>query len=94
MSFKDLNLHDDYDSEKEDILNNFYIPVLSNSKEYYRMAGYFNSRSLAYSAKGLKEFIINKSKMKLLCGIELTSADVNSIIAGETNPEEFLADNF
>ncbi len=94
MSFKDLNLHDDYDSEKEDILNDFYIPVLSNSKEYYRMAGYFNSRSLAYSAKGLKEFIINKSKMKLLCGIELTSEDVDSIIAGETNPEEFLADNF
>ena len=94
MSFKDLDLHDDYDSETDDILNNFYIPILSNSKEYYRMAGYFNSRSLAHSAKGLKEFILNKSKMKLLCGIELTSEDVDSIMAGETNPEDFLTDSF
>ena len=94
MSFRDLNLHKDYDSEKEDILKDFYIPILSNSKEYYRMAGYFNSKTLAYSAKGLKDFIINNGRMKLLCGVELTSADVDSIMLGETNPEEILADNF
>lgn len=94
MSFRDLNIHDEYDSEIDDPLNDFYIPIFSNSKEYYRMAGYFNSESLAYSARGLKEFILNKSKMKLLCGVELNPEDVKSIIAGETNPEEFLADNF
>lgn len=94
MSFRNLNLNEDYDSERDDPLNDFYIPVFSNSKEYYRMAGYFNSKSLAYSARGLKDFIINKSKMKLLCGVELTSADLKSIMDGETNPEEFLTDNF
>lgn len=94
MSFRDLNLNDAYDSEMDDPLNDFYIPIFSNSKEYYRMAGYFNSKSLAYSARGLKDFIINKGKMKLLCGVELTSADLNSIMEGETNPDEFLADNF
>jgi len=94
MSFRDLNLNEDYDSERDDPLNDFYIPVFSNSKEYYRMAGYFNSKSLAYSARGLKDFIINNSKMKLLCGVELTSADLKAIMDGETNPEEFLTDNF
>lgn len=94
MSFRDLNLKEEYDSEMDDPLNDFYVPIFSNSKEYYRMAGYFNSKSLAYSARGLKDFIINNGKMKLLCGVELTSADVDSIMAGETNPDEILADNF
>ena len=94
MSFRDLNLNKDYDSERDDPLNDFYIPIFSNSKEYYRIAGYFNSKSLAYSARGLKDFIMNKSKMKLLCGVELTSADLESIMVGETKPDEFLTDNF
>lgn len=94
MSFRDLNLEEDYDSQTDDILKNFYIPILSNSKEYYRISGYFNSKSLSYSARGLKDFIIHKSKMKLLCGVELNPDDVDSIMAGETNPDEFLADTF
>jgi len=94
MTFKDLNLKIDYDSEQDNILGDFYIPVLSNSKEYYRMAGYFNSLSLAYSARGLKDFIMNESKMKLLCGVELSPADRDAMLMGETSPEELLSENF
>ena len=93
-SFKDLNLKIDYDSEQDNLLDDFYIPVLSNSKEYYRMAGYFNSKSLAYSARGLKDFILNESKMKLLCGVELNPADRDAMLMGETSPEELLSDMF
>ena len=57
MDFRSLDLQISYDSEKDDMLNNFYIPVLSQAKKYNRMVGYFNSASLAAAAKGIKEFI-------------------------------------
>ena len=57
MNFKDLNVKQFYDSDEDNILNNFYIPVLSNAIKYDRLAGYFSSTSFAMSAKGMAQFI-------------------------------------
>lgn len=42
MSFQDLHLDVSYesDSNKNQLLDNFYIPVLENSKKYFRIAGF------------------------------------------------------
>ncbi len=42
MGFKDLEISTAYDSGNGDILSSFYIPVLSNSKSYYRVAEIFS----------------------------------------------------
>ena len=68
-TFKDLKFEDHYDSQEDDLLNDFYIPALANTKKYRRIVGYFNSKSLASAAIGLKDFILNKGKMDLLCSI-------------------------
>ena len=64
MSLKDVNIKIKYDSDEDDLLNDFYIPVLSEANEYYRLSGFFNSTSLAVSACGLENFIKNKVKVK------------------------------
>ena len=56
--FIDLDFKEHYDSQKDNLLEDFYIPALSNSKKYRRVVGYFNSKSLASVAMGLKDFII------------------------------------
>lgn len=94
MNFKDLKLDIHYDSGKSDLLNEFYIPVLSNASEYYRAVGFFNSRSLSLVASGLKNFILNKGKMKLICGADLSPQDVKSIMIAEKTPEEIITKNF
>lgn len=57
MSFKDLKIEDNYDTESDDLLNDFYILVLSETIEYYRAVGFFSSPSLSCVAPGLKKFI-------------------------------------
>ena len=94
MSFRDLDLDAHYDSGKSDLLNEFYIPILSEASEYYRAVGFFNSKSLSLVARGLKKFILNKGKMKLICGADLSPQDVKSIMIAEKTPEEIITKNF
>ena len=83
-----------YDSDKDDIVNEFYIPVLSNSVEYYRMSGYFSSSSLAIAARGIADFILNNGKMKLLCNAQLTKEDYDIIEKTNQDPVEFIQESF
>ena len=94
ISFKDLDLEDCYDSDTSNLLNDFYIPVLSEAKEYYRAVGYFNSKSLSFAAKGIKQFILNNGKMKVLCGTSLSEEDVEAIVQGKEKAENIISKNF
>lgn len=94
MSFKDLNIKIKYDSDNDDILNDFYIPVLSNAKKYYRLAGFFDSSTLASAASGMENFIKNNGKMELICNVKLNKHDFEQIEKAERNPEEIIAEKF
>ena len=56
MDFRELDPEPTphYDSDRDDILNEFYIPVLKKSKVYYRLAGFFSSTALGIAARGIK----------------------------------------
>ncbi|WP_295621722.1 DEAD/DEAH box helicase family protein [uncultured Methanobrevibacter sp.] len=71
-----------------------YIPALANTKKYRRVVGYFNSKSFASVAVGLKDFILNNGKMDLLCGVDLNPDDVNMIKFASEHPEEILTSSF
>ena len=86
----DLNIKFKYDSDKDDLINEFYMPVLSNSSEYYRMSGFFSSTSLAISAQGISNFIINDGKMKLICSAVLSKEDKRIIEESNENPTKFI----
>lgn len=83
-----------YDSDKDNLVEEFYIPVLSNSIEYYRMSGYFSSSSLAISARGIADFIINGGKMKLLCNAQLTKEDYEIIEETRQNSVDYIQCRF
>lgn len=92
VSFLHLKLKHDYDSEEDDILRDFYIPVLSKAKKYYRLAGFFSSSALAIAAKGMSVFAKNQGRMKLIVGARLQKRDVEAIRAGLEDPEKVLAE--
>lgn len=75
MSFKDLQLKRGYRSTRDDILNEFYIPVLSEAVSYDRIAGYFSSASLSVAARGIAGLIRNNGQMRLITSPELTDKD-------------------
>ena len=67
----------------DDLLHDFYIPALERSLQYDRSAGFFTSTSLAIAASGIGRLIANGGSMRLLCGAELSSTDVEAIRKGD-----------
>lgn len=53
MSLKDVDLKHEYRSFKNDIIRDFYIPVLNRSKEYKRAVGFFSASGLIEISKGI-----------------------------------------
>lgn len=79
MSLQELLVKPVYYSDDTNLLFDFYIPVLSNSIEYKRIAGYFSSNALAIAAKGIADFIINGGRIKLITNVVLSEEDNASI---------------
>lgn len=79
MTLNDLDLKYSYDSDDCDILNEFYIPVLSEGITYKRIAGFFSSNSFAVAAMGLSQFIKNGGKIQLISNIILSRDDYEKI---------------
>ena len=89
-----MDLKIGYNTDVDDIINDFYIPVLSSSKSYKRIVGYFNSGSLASVSKGLKNFILNGGIMELICGSNLDSDDINVIYKSSTSLKDVISKKF
>lgn len=87
-------MKDHYDTINDDVVDDFYIPVMAQAKEYHRAVAFFESRILAMIASGLKDFILNNGKMELVCGPKLSPSEIDSIQKGTLNPEEVIESNF
>jgi len=65
------------------ILHDFYIPALSLSVRYDRVAGYFRSTSLAAASQGFSAFTAVDGKMRLVVGADLEEDDVVAVLKGD-----------
>ena len=92
MNLKDLELKAAYNSEWDDILNDFYIPCLSVSSTYKRMSGYFSSATFALAAAGMANFIMNGGTMKFIIGVSLSKEDFDAIMSGLLKPERIVSE--
>ena len=61
---------------KDDRLADFYLPALERTVRFDSATGFFSSASLAIAAAGIVRLIGNGGKMRLLCGAQLSPADV------------------
>jgi len=90
MSFFQTKLKDYYDSEEDDVLKDFYIPLLKKARKYYRLAGFFSSSVFKIIARGLATFIENNGKMYLIIGAVLSKSDILAINKGLLEPEKCI----
>lgn len=93
-NFRELNLKSSYETGQDDLIEEFYAPVLRCATSYNRIAGFFSSSSLAVAAKGIGEFIKHKGKMRLIACPRLDEKDVEMIQNVSANPEYFLEGKF
>lgn len=91
-NLKSLPEKTSFDSSWDDVLKDFYIPALSCSKRYYRVAGYFSSTSIAVAAKGVRNLLKNGGTMKMVVGLEITKEDQDVIKQGNISEEDIVSE--
>jgi superfamily II DNA or RNA helicase len=76
---KSLNLDIKYKSVENDLIEEFYGPVLSSCKKYDRAVGYFSSRILIDYIDSLKTFLRNDGKIRLIISPNLSQQDIDTL---------------
>lgn len=82
MSLLDVNLRKEYRSPRDDIVNDFYIPLLKEAVLYKRSVGFFSSSSLLEISYGLTRLINNNGKIQLIVSPNLSEEDIEAINKG------------
>ena len=92
MSLKDLNLKISYRSSKDNMVRDFYNPVLSEAVKYRRAVGYFTLASLINASQGLSNLISNGGNVEIIASPKLTEEDINTINMGYKMKEDVYLD--
>lgn len=82
MSLLDVNLKQEYRSPRDNIVNDFYIPLLKESILYKRSVGFFSSSSLLEISYGISNLINNDGKIQLIASPNLSEEDIEAINKG------------
>ncbi len=90
MALSDLYIAKEYRNLKCDVINDFYVPILSNAVMYKRAVGFFNSAALYEMAIGLRHLVEKQGKMELIVSPRLTEEDIQSINLGYKTREEVV----
>ena len=92
MSLKDLNLKISYRSSEDNMVKDFYNPVLSEAIKYKRAVGYFTLSSLVNASQGLSNLISNGGIVEIIASPKLTEDDINTINMGYKMKEDVYLD--
>ena len=82
MSFKDLYIKKEYRSFNDDIVKDFYTPVLTEAVLYQRAVGFFSSSALVMLTKGIEGMIENGGRIEIVASPRLSKEDVDEISRG------------
>lgn len=76
MGLRDLSLKEEYRSDRDDIISEFFVPCLSNCIEYDRCIENVSVKSLSTLALGFENFAKNLAKMRIITGHRFRAGDL------------------
>ncbi len=82
MGYESLDVLRSYKTNKNNIVRDFYLPVLRKSILYKRAVGFFSSTALIELSKGISGLIRNGGKIKFIVSPLLSEEDVDAIQRG------------
>ena len=77
MGLRNIPLKEEYRSDRDDIISEFFIPCLSNCIEYDRCIEYVTIKSLTTLALGFDIFEKNKPKLRIITGHRFNASDLD-----------------
>lgn len=93
MSLKNITIKEEYRSLIDDMVNDFYIPVLNESVIYKRAVGFFSSSALIEISKGISALIQNGGKIQLIASPHLNEEDIEAITKGFKERENVILES-
>jgi len=85
MAFDKDKIEFNYSTDEDNVLGEFYIPVLKEAISYDRAVGYFSTHGLLQFLQGIDGLIKNNGKMRLVIGDTLSDDEYHAI----KNTKEF-----
>jgi len=80
VALRDLPLKQEYRSDKDDVVSEFFIPCLTNSIQYDRTIEFISVKSLSTLTFGLENIQDHHAKIRLVSGHRFSTSDLNSIV--------------
>jgi len=77
VGLRNLTLKEEYRSDRDDIISEFFVPCLSNCIEYDRCIEYVSVKSLTTLALGFENFVNNQAKMRIITGHRFRASDLD-----------------
>ncbi len=82
MGLRELTIKSEYRSFIDDVVKDFYIPLLSEAVLYQRAVGFFSSSALSMISRGIDGLIKNGGKIQIVASPRLTEEDYIEIQKG------------
>lgn len=79
MSFLDLELKTEYRSSRDNIIKDFYMPILKQARLYKRAVGFFSSSALVELKYGIRELINNGGSIQMIVSPQLSDEELEAI---------------
>ncbi len=77
MGLRDIGLKEEYRSDKDDIVAEFFFPCLSHCIEYDRCVDFLSIQTLATIAMAFDNFSSGKAKVRMVTGHRFKNLDLN-----------------
>lgn len=82
MVFTNIDVKPEYRSLSDDVVRDFYIPLLNEAILYKRAVGFFSSTALVEISKGISGLVRNGGKILLIASPYLSEKDLEAINKG------------
>ncbi len=90
MSLRDCIIKDEYRSLIDNVVQEFYIPLLREARIYRRAVGFFSSTSLIEISKGIAGMAQNDGRIQIVASPYLSDDDIEAIKRGYQSRNEII----
>ena len=80
LGLRNLSLKQEYRSDRDDVVSEFFVPCLTNSIQYDRTIEFISVKSLSTLTFGLENIQDHHAKIRLVSGHRFSTSDLNSIV--------------
>jgi len=77
LGLREIELQEEYRSNRNDIASEFFFPCLSNCIEYNRCVDFLSIQTLATISMAFDNFVMGKAKLRIVTGHRFRAADLN-----------------